>query len=184
MRAFNFDNIAPSNTEGGNSIPAGVYACKVVGAEDVPAREYVLLSREVAEGDQAGRAFKYYASYKESAAGMLAQRLNALASSNPGFDAKAAWNAAQLGLFRGRRVGVRFDEEEWRGDDGQVRVNAKPGDFVDLALLAGGRAKPPRRRTIDGRWVDLEEARAADAARDAAPAAAAYADPYGDIPFC
>lgn len=153
MRPFNFDEIK----ESGTAIAAGNYVCKVVEAADFTDKEYVKLGMEVADGTERGYRFDYYVSYKVEAAGMLKARLHAFADSNPGFLTEPAWNAGQLPLFLGKRVGVCFNEEEWRGNDGEVRCSAKAGDMLDAAKVKDGTAKPARRKGVDGKWRALGE---------------------------
>ena len=183
MRSFNFDEIK----ESGTAIAAGNYACRVVGADDNPGKEYVKMAMEVASGPESGYKFDYYVSYKVEAAGMLKARLHALSDSNAGFDAEAAWNAGMLPLFLGKSVGVCFNEEEWRGNDGVIRCSAKAGAMLDAAKVMDGSAKAPRRKGVDGKWRDVGDMSPEMAAQEGAacqPAQHSYGYGYdASVPF-
>ncbi len=189
MRQIQFDTIAESTGGSYQALPAGNYVCTITAMEDVADREYVRMEVDVAEGEHAGffkgsdRPWKHSTclSYKDAALGMLKRRLHTISDCNPGFDAMAAFNGGTqaLSLFVGKLVGVCFNEEEFEGNDGEVKTNVKPGDLRLVADVRSGRALPARHKTVSGEWLDIAEARRM-AAEDAATTSA-VADV--DIPF-
>lgn len=178
MPRVNFANIIESKA-GGAQIEPGNYACAIVSAEDVPARQYVMLNMRVTQdGPAKGHEFKSYLSYGEKALPMTKARLMRVSESNPGFDACAAFEADQWGWFCNKAVGVTFDEEEWRGNDGTVRNGAHANGFLAIRDLPT--AKAPRHKRLDGTWCSIEDANAekAKAQAQAAPAYAAESIPF------
>ncbi len=176
MRQVNFNDIIESTTGNYRTLPAGNYVCTITAMEDVADREYVRMEVDVAEGEYAGifkgsdRPWKHSIclSYKDNALGMLKQRLHTISDCNPGFDAMSAFNGgvASLAYFAGKTVGVCFNEDEFEGNDGEVKTNVKPGDLRLVADVRSGKALPARHRTIEGKWLSLEDAKRAAAASE------------------
>lgn len=176
MQKINFNDVTEQSEGARTKLPAGNYVCSITKFEDCPDKEYARLYVDIAEGEFAGYfsdpfyADKPYAhsivmSYKPQALGMLKSRLHAISDSNPGFDAEAAWNGNNpAGQFSGRRVGVQFHEEEYIGNDGEPRVNTKPGKLFAVDKLE--QQAKPRRKTKDGEWIDIPAAGAVSTAAD------------------
>jgi hypothetical protein len=201
MRKINFESIDEAVEGGFDTLPAGNYVCRITGAEDVADKEYVRVLVDVAEGDKRGFfEDKYYAdkpythniilSYKEAALNFLKGRLHVVTDCNPGFDAEAAFNGDESGLslFLGKAVGVCFGEEEYENKEGDVRTSVRPDHFVRIAEIRDGSAKPARHKTLDGKYLSLEEAEQ-DAARAKGYAqrrkenTEKHTETYDDIPF-
>lgn len=172
---IDWDNVDEIVDNGGgyDKLSAGNYVCRIVEVKDFASSSYVRLILDIAEGEKTGYFTKdsFYAdkpwahnvvlSYKSDQAIRFTKgRLNAIEDSNPGFDAKAAWGAGELGLalFLGKLVGCTFNEEEYETDSGEVKCNVKPGALIPAATVRDGSAKPARHKTVGGDWISLDEA--------------------------
>lgn len=149
MKNINWNDV-PDQTELERLQPGG-YVCRITMAEDVPAKEYLKLEYDIAEGPQTGyyhelykaKAFwggTLYRSYKEKALSMFKGFLTAVKDSNPGFVFEN-----QEKRLEGKLVGLVLAEEEYRGNDGSVKkrlyVSAvrsvdriRKGDFIVPAI--------------------------------------------------
>lgn len=147
---IDFDQIEESKPKAG--VKAGAYVCRITNATDYPAKEYVEVIWDIAEGefkdnysDQWGEehpyAHHFYMSYKDTALGFLKMILNAISASNPGFDASAAWNGGRLDMFNGRLVGLNLRDEEYE-KDGEVRTRLVVGGWAAVQDVRAGVVKP------------------------------------------
>lgn len=161
MRKVNWSSVQASGDEGFEQLPAGPYVAKIVSATDNDARQYVEVVYDIAEGPHAGyysddwgKAHPYahhlFLSYKDSALGMLKGRLEAIQTSNPGFDAFAAWDAGRLDMFSGRLFGVNLQEEEYEKNDGSVGTRLNVCQVVDAKRVRDGKVKAREKKTLDG----------------------------------
>ena len=151
MRSVNWNNITASNDSGFTPLPAGPYVARLVNLIDNETKEYVEVIFDIAEGEHAGYysddwgkshpyAHHFFMSYKESALGMLKGRLEAIATSNPGFDPFAAWDAGRLDIFINRLVGINLQEEEYEYD-GEVKTRLNVCQVVDAQRVRDGKVK-------------------------------------------
>lgn len=168
-------NTEAASIGGAPRIKAGAYACKIEGVLNDELKETAVGTMTVAEGPSAGAQFRVWFNYRdERDSKRTRQKLDAVSASNPGFDAVAAWDAEQWKLFAGRAVGVVFNEIE-KVKNGRTYVNVDAGAVVPLQSLRDGSAPEPQRRTADGRYISLGEARAAEQSTEqVAMAVAAY----------
>lgn len=161
----------------GERLPSGPYVGKVVGALDVPDKQYVRLEIDVAEGDYAkhfeergwnGRY--YYGSYKDTALGMFKAMFLRFEESNPGW--KFDGDEHNAGQFRGLLVGIVLRDEEYedRGT-GEVKCSQKIGKLVAAQDVRNGSAKPMEKKLLNGSAQAVLKP-------DAVPAAV-----YDDVPF-
>ncbi len=160
MRSINWNNVQASSDGGGfAALPAGPYVARITSMEDNPAREYVEVVFDIAEGEHAGYysdewgkqhpyAHHFFMSYKESALGMLKGRLEAIASSNPGFDPFAAWDAGRVDMFTNRLVGINIQEEEYERKDGEVGTRLNVCQVVDAQRVRDGKVKPREKKAL------------------------------------
>ena len=139
---------------GGEKLPNGCYVGKVVSAVDYPAKEYVRMEIDIAEGDFAdhfaerGWSGRYwYASYKETALGMFKSMFLRFEESNPGW--KFNGDEHDAGQFRGQIVGIVLREEEYE-QNGEVKCSQKIGKLVAAQDVRNGSAKPMEKKTLDG----------------------------------
>lgn len=171
MRSINWSSVE-ERTEGAfDQLEAGAYACTIQSVEDVPAKEYVRVLVDVADGARRGFfSDAFYAdkpwahnlilSYKDSALGMLKGRLKVIETCNPGFDPFAAWDAGRLDMFCGRKVGVVFRAEEyWDRKAEEFRVgSARPDRLCKLDEVPTIKAPEPKMLDDAGRRAALERA--------------------------
>lgn len=171
MRSINWNSVE-ERTEGAfDQLEAGAYACTIQSVEDVPAKEYVRVLVDVADGARRGFfSDAFYAdkpwahnlilSYKDSALGMLKGRLKVIEACNPGFDPFAAWDAGRLDMFCGRKVGVVFRAEEyWDKKTEEFRVgSARPDRLCKLDEVPTIKAPEPKILDDAGRRAALERA--------------------------
>lgn len=160
MKSFDWNSIKASTDEF-TPLPAGPYVARITDAVDYEQREYVEVIYDIAEGPHAGYysdswgkahpyAHHFFMSYKDSAAGMLAGRLDSIERSNAGFDAHAAWNAGRLDMFVGRIVGINLQEEEYEGSDGEIRTRLNVCSVVDAERVRKGEVKARPKKTLGG----------------------------------
>ena len=161
MRSVNWNNVTASSDGGFTPLPAGPYVARITSAEDKPAKEYVEVVFDIAEGEHAGYygddwgkshpyAHHFFMSYKDTALGMLKGRLDAIAKSNPGFDPFAAWDAGRLDMFVGRLVGVNLQEEEYERNDGDTGTRLNVCQVVDAQMVRDGKVKPREKKALSG----------------------------------
>ena len=162
MRKFNWDSITSSSEGEFKSLPAGPYVVRVVDAVDKTDKKYVEIVFDIAEGEHAGYysddwgknhpfAHHFFMSYKESALGMLKGRLEAFASSNPGFDPFAAWDAGRLDMFHGRIIGINLQEEEYETSDNDIRTRLNVCQVVDVQRVRDGKVKTREPKKLSGK---------------------------------
>lgn len=171
MRSINWSSVE-ERTEGAfDQLEAGAYTCTIQSVEDVPAKEYVRVLLDVADGARRGFfsdafytdkpwAHSLILSYKDSALGMLKGRLKVIEACNPGFDPFAAWDAGRLDMFCGRKVGVVFRAEEyWDKKTEEFRVgSARPDRLCKLDEVPTIKAPEPKMLDDAGRRAALERA--------------------------
>lgn len=161
MRSFNWNSIQSTSDGGFSPLPAGPYVARLVELKDNEEKEYVEVIYDIAEGEHAGYysddwgknhpyAHHFFMSYKESALGMLKGRLDAIQSSNPGFDPFAAWDAGRLDIFVGRLVGINLQEEEYKRSDGEVGTRLNVCQVVSAQNVRDGKVKPREKKLLSG----------------------------------
>lgn len=116
-------------------LEAGPYICTITNVEDVAEKEYLKVSYDIAEGEFAGHfeeiranhpdwswSGAYVKSYKPAALPMFKRFCSAVSKSNGGyvFDGGAV-NADETTLI-GKRLGLNFQEEEYYGNDGNLKT--------------------------------------------------------------
>lgn len=160
---------------GGEKLPSGCYVGKIVSAADYPAKEYLRLEIDIAEGEFAEHFAErrwngryWYASYKDSALGMFKAMFLRVEESNPGW--KFDGDEHNAGQFRGKLVGIVLREEEYE-KDGEVKCSQKIGKLVAAQDVRNGDAKPMGKKLLD------RSASSGGGFSVAAP------DAYDDVPF-
>jgi hypothetical protein len=162
MRHVNWGSITASGDGDFKRLEPGPYVAKVVTMTDKPEKEYVELVYDIAEGPRAGfysddwglqhpYAHHVFLSYKDKALGMLKGRLEAIQSSNPGFDPFAAWDAGRLDMFAGRVFGINLQEEEYERSDGETGTRLNVCQVVPAQDVRDGKVKQRAKKTLDGK---------------------------------
>lgn len=150
MPRVSWGNIEASTDGGFEKLPAGPYVVRITSATYNAQKQYADVVFDIAEGPKAGfysdawaashpYAHHFIMSYKEKALPMTKGRLEAIQASNPGFDALAASDADRFDLFTGRIVGVNIQEEEYEGNDGQVRTRLNVCQVVPAQDVRDGK---------------------------------------------
>lgn len=154
MPRIKWDDIEESSGGEYEKVEPGAYVVAIQSVVHKPEREYVEVLYDIVEGKFAGKysedfwADKPYAhhvflSYKPKALGMLKGRLRMITESNPGFDAMAAFDADQWGLFIGKRFGLVLGEEEYEGNDGNVKTRLTDVAWKTVQQVHDGDYKVP-----------------------------------------
>lgn len=151
MKKLNMANVQEATDD--KRIVAGGYICKFTKVEDVPKKEYLYIEFDVAKGDYAGyyaslqESFGFwggrcYRSYKESALPMFKRFCSAVTKSNNGFVFDGETNADEQTLV-GKLVGIVLGEEEYVGNDGNVKTRLYVYKECSVDDIANGNFKVP-----------------------------------------
>lgn len=140
-------------------LPAGGYVVRITEVKDDPAKEYLSVVYDIAEGEKRGFysdqwgqehpfAHRFVMSYKESALGMFKGRLKAIdESNNTGFEAVAETGLQEQALV-GRIVGVVIGYEEYMSDRGEVRERSYVRNVVAASKIRSGDFKVPELKKL------------------------------------
>ena len=163
-------------------IPAGAYAGIITKVEDFPDKEYLKVTYDIAEGDFRGYYSEqrkrypdsewigaYVKSYKPKALPMFKRFCTAVSHSNQNFVFDGgAINSDERTLI-GKKVGLVLQEEEYYGNDGNLKTRIVVARECDVAKLAEQRipgvkklkeeptAKPAQAPTNPGGFMDLPQ---------------------------
>ncbi len=161
MKAIN-ENTWNNAVEYGDfeKLPAGGYVCVIKAVEDVPDKEYLYITYDIAEGryaffyaDDWGRdnawAHRFIRSYKESAIGMFKGFLKAVDESNKtNFSEQitAGFNEHQL---VGKLVGLILAEEEYESNRGDIRKSLVVHRIVPIEKIRTGDYRVPGLKRLE-----------------------------------
>ena len=136
-------------------LPAGGYVIRIVGVEDVPAKEYLNIVYDVAEGEHAGFysddfgkrnpwAHRFVRSYKETAEGMFKAFLMRLEESNRNFSI-ANWQVhSDERAFIGLELGIVLQLEQYTNDKGEDKERLEVvGVYASQDIRNGDFKLPP-----------------------------------------
>lgn len=151
----NFEKVEASTGEFEN-LPAGGYICRITNVEDVPFNvntnkgDYLKIEFDIAEG----KFTRYYMdaalrndgkwwgsfirSYKEKAQGMFKHFINCIEESNVGY--KWDWQEKSL---ESKVIGLVLGEEEYRKNDGSIKVRLTVKDVKTVQQIKDGDYKVP-----------------------------------------
>lgn len=158
MPKRNWEAVDEPTSGGINRPPAGGYVAAIISVDYNPVKESCAMVFDIVEDPSNNGQFvgyysseygaahpathRFYLNYSERALGITKSALKAFTLSNAGFDATAASDADQFQLFVGKRIGINLREEEWLGDDGDIRTSLKVCQYVDAAEVRAGKVKP------------------------------------------
>ena len=136
-------------------LPAGGYICTIIHVDDVPAKQYLKLEYDIAEGEhknhwtQISEQFGWWGgdfirSYKDTAIGMFKGFIDAVEASNPGY--KWNWNEESL---EGKAVGLVLGEEEYIKNDGSVGTRLKVRNVKTTQQISDGRFRIPQLKKLE-----------------------------------
>ena len=173
-------------------MPAGGYVCRIQavrtkginsygGAEIdyVNDKQYVKLIWDVDEGEFAGKfsdeywageskdwGHTFYLSWKNL--GAFKSAIQALDESNPGFDAFAAADAENWGLFIGKQLGLVIGEEEYEANDGSIKTRYTLPRIKSVQDIRDGKFRVPELKKLPSSTTQQ---------------APAQASSFDDVPF-
>ena len=147
---------SPAYTGEGMTLPSGAYICEIKGAKDTVSgsgRKQLVLLLDIAEGEYKGYYQSRYrqdsehngtsAKWKgvfrqgyegEKSLAYFRGMITSIEKSNPGY--KWDWNEDGL---KGKRVGVIFGREQFRGADGELHWCTKPLFIRSIDALKNAR---------------------------------------------
>lgn len=145
----------------GNRLPAGGYVCKYARVEDVPEKEYLYMEFDIARGDFAGyfegladRAGfwggKCYRSYKQNALPMFKRMCSAVSKSNNGFVFDGGEVNADEKTLEGKLVGLVLCEEEYVGNDGNIKTRLYVDRECSVEDIINGKFKVKPIKKLSG----------------------------------
>lgn len=199
MRKLNWAEVEESSPY--QRPPAGGYVARIVDVEDVPAREYLNVVYDIAEGEWAGFysdefgrrnpwAHRFVRSYKESAHGMFKAFLSRVEESNPGFTVSEWQRRSDERELVGLEVGIVLQYEDYTSDRGEDRDRLQVVDVYAAQDIRSGDFKVPPRRDSRRRAPGAEAPARPGAPAPEGPVArqAAFGErpplsAYGDVPF-
>ncbi len=172
---------------GGAKLPVGGYVIKITGVEDVPSREYLRLTYDIAEGEHAGHysdsfgkqnawSHQFVRSYKDAAEGMFKAFLNRLEESNKvshGFTVAKWTERSDERDFVGLELGVVIQKRLYTNDKGEDKEALEVAAVYAAQDIRNGDYTIPEPR-------DLRETVDEKPKAQAQPAASAYDE---DVPF-
>lgn len=156
MKQVNLANVQEASES--KRLPAGVYICVIRNVEDVPDKDYLKVTYDIADGEYKGyyddlRANHpdwswvgaYVKSYKEKALPMFKRFCTAVSRSNAGFVFDGgAINSDERTLI-GKRLGIILQEEEYYGNDGELRTRLSVAREFSVDEL-GKQKTPPLKK--------------------------------------
>ena len=155
MKKINMTNVK----EAGEFIrpTAGAYICTITAVEDVPAKEYLKVSYDIAEGEFKGYYSKtreehpdwkwtgvYVKSYKTAALPMFKRFCTAVSRSNGSyvFDGGAV-NADETTLI-GKKIGLLFQDEEYYSNSGDKKMRLIVSREFSIDKIADQKVPAPK----------------------------------------
>lgn len=143
---------AEASTGDFKKLPAGGYIAKIQAVKDVPDKEYLRITYDIAEGEFAGLyantdaeheyIHQFFASYKEKALGMFKGFLKNIDESNgTAFEPQAAKGFDEKQLI-GKTVGILVGYEEYMSNRGEIAQRARI-NTRSVAIIREGRFNVP-----------------------------------------
>lgn len=141
-------------------LPVGGYVVKILNATDVPDKEYLRLSFDIAEGPNKGffaeeykndtredkkwpNAGTFVRSYKEKALPMMKGFTTAVEKSNKNY----TWNFDESTL-KGKLVGLVIGEEEFVNSSGKMRTRTYVNAVRSVDIIREGKFEVPELRKL------------------------------------
>lgn len=151
---------APANTGDFQRLPAGGYIAKIQAVTDLPDKEYLRITFDIAEGEFKGfyantdadheYLHQFISSYKEKAMGMFKGFLkNVDASNNTSFETQAEKGFDERQLV-GKLVGIILGYEEYENNRGDVATRARINTRAVEIIRAGRFNVPELKKLVNG----------------------------------
>lgn len=157
MKQVNLDNVQEAGSR--DRLPAGGYVCRYTKVEDVPDKEYLYMEFDIAQGDykdyykQLEESLHFWAgrcnrSYKKTALPFFKRMCSAVAKSNPGFIFDGGKQNSDERTLVGKYVGLILGEEEYNGNDGDVKTRLYMHAECDINDIKAGKFKVPELKRL------------------------------------
>lgn len=135
-------------------LEAGGYVCRIESVEDNPDKEYLYIEYDIDEGEfknnftQLASSFgfwggRFYRSYKPKALGMFKSFILAVEGSNPGYQ----FDDDETTLV-GKKVGIVLQEEEYIGNDGNIKTRLVVNKTKTVDDIRNGKFKVPDKKKL------------------------------------
>jgi len=135
-------------------LPAGIYGVKITKVVDVPEKEYLEVYCDITKGEYANYFSTLVAnggkdtsrsnrSYKTTALSFFKGFITAVEKTNPGYH----WNWDEKTLV-GKNVIAIFGEEEYKDNDGNIKIGTKLVEFRSLEAYQQGKLKVPELKKL------------------------------------
>jgi len=134
--------------------PAGPYICKIINVEDLPEKEYLKVTFDIADGEykdyyKKGREEHsdwawygaYTKSYKTTALPMFKRFCSAVSKSNGSFVFDGGASNSDEKTLIGKKIGLTFREVEYYGNDGNLKTKLEV--FSEFPIDKIGEQKIP-----------------------------------------
>ena len=146
-------------------LPAGGYVVRITAVSDVPAKEYLDVVFDIAEGERKGfysdewgasHPFAHHVvlSYKPAALGMFKGRLKAIDESNRTNFVEAAESGLNEQALVGKIVGAIIGYEEYESNQGDVRERTYVKQLVAAEKIRSGAFKVPELKKLASKPAD------------------------------
>lgn len=161
MKQVDIKNIQEAG-ESQRLIPGG-YICTITAVEDVPDKEYLRISFDIADGDFKGYATdsakrlgswpydcQYIRSYKPAALPFFKRMCTAISKSNGNFIFDGGTVNSDEKTLIGKAVGLVLGEEEYIGNDGNLKTRVRVVGEHPVDNIKQGKFKvPPLKKLPD-----------------------------------
>lgn len=148
----------------GVRLPAGGYICKYTRVEDNANKNYLLMEFDITEGEFKGYfsdlneragfwAGKCYRSYTDKALPMFKRMCSAVTKSNSGYIFDGNTNSDETSLV-GKLVGIVLGEEEYEGNDGNIKTRLYVSRECEVEKIRKGEFKVPELKKLVQASVD------------------------------
>lgn len=157
MQKVNLTDVQEAGTS--EQLKAGGYICKYTNVEDMPAKQYLNMEYDIAEGE-----FKdYFAklneragfwggtsirSYKQSALPFFKRMCSAVSKSNPGYIFDGGEQNADEKSLVGKYVGMILCEEEYEKNNGEIGTRIVVHAEVSVETIRKGDFKVPEKKCL------------------------------------
>lgn len=158
MKRLNMNDVKEAGEFKG--VVPGAYICKICAAVDVPEKEYLKITYDIAEGEFAnyyGDSRKehpdwewfgsYVKSYKTKALPMMKRFCSAVSRSNGNFIFDAGTVNSDENTLIGKKIGLVFGEEEYYSNSGELKTRLYVAREFPVDAIAA--QKIPKKKEVD-----------------------------------
>lgn len=153
----------------GKRLPAGGYICEITKVEDVPEKEYLRIEFDIADGEFKGYfkelnasagfwAGRYIRSYKPKALPFFKRLCSAVSKSNGNFVFDGGQINSDEKTLVGKIVGLVLNDEEYIGNDGNVKTRLYVVGEHSISDIKDGKYKVPALKKLPDEDVPFKPA--------------------------